>query len=413
MSQQEEYLARLPLDILNDVVYNMDVITVQQLQEACKGKSRYHAVYSECTSRLSITNYLDTHFGNGEKFMQAMSICGACIVGPRALEFFVPSRISENSSWDISMNYNDGNAFEFIDRMKAIGVVWITPKNEVRDLLVKGSGNITMDRFKYAYLLDYIRKLSDEMGYHLINAVNVTVAVRVRIRVDGDIISVDDAGFSNDSLVRESVWMCTGQVTFKSSTMAVRLSGERARFMAYYPKTFMNNHSSCLQALIGPYFSCHLYGKLTTDMKTYAWPNNVVTPPPIYDEQREEPMSTCVQSVPEWLSILQLGFKYERVPQLSMFGHGRCVADSESIWVEREECYGQGLAEVRRYVELLKQLRLSQGQLGLSTSTVSKIPLSRLQPWQTFEERRYEVSRNDTGVYIPSLWSHVFGQLMS
>jgi hypothetical protein len=410
MSNKIEYFATLPVDTLRDIMRLMDVVSAQKLRDVCKDKARYQLVLSECDRRLSQITYLDENFGHGKKFMQAMSICGACVVGPRATEFFVPSRISENSSWDISMNYNDGNAFEFVDRMKAIGVVWITPKNEVRNLFMNGAGDITMDKFKYAYVLRYIKELSNEMGYHLMDTVNLTIATRVRICVHDDIVSVHDAASSNDSLVRESVWMCIGYITSKSSTMTIRLSGERDRLMSYYPKAFINNHSSCLQALIGPYFSCHLYGKLTTNMKTYAWPNNVITPPPIYDEQDKDLEQEHIRLIPEWTYLSEIGFEYERVPQAFMFGRERAVLDDESIWLDREADYGEDSINVSRCVGLLKRLRLSQGQLGLSSSTVSKIPLGELQPWKKFEKRRYKVSHTATGIYIPSLWSYLFGQ---
>lgn len=63
MSHSQEYLAMLPLDILSDIIQNMDIVTVQELQKACKNDNRYEAVRSECTGRLSVTKYLDRHFG--------------------------------------------------------------------------------------------------------------------------------------------------------------------------------------------------------------------------------------------------------------------------------------------------------------------------------------------------------------
>lgn len=252
--------------------------------------------------------------------MEAMSKCGACIVGSKATGFFVRSTISDQSTWDISVNYNDPNVFEFIDDMKAIGVTWITPKEEIYQLFSKGSGNITMDKFKYMHLFDYMKQLSNEMGYHLLNMANAPTAVGVTVYVSGDIVEVHEARFDNDSFIRESVWTCTGTIPFKSSVMTIRLSGERSRFMSYYPKAFVNAHSSCVQAIIGPYFSCHLYGRMTCDMRTYAWPNNVLSPPRLYDQQRNAPMSVCVERVPEWVHLSERGFKYERVSDEFMYG---------------------------------------------------------------------------------------------
>jgi hypothetical protein len=403
MSRNTEYLALLPVDVLRDIVHKMDIITAEKLQETCRNNDRYGLVDSECARRLSTTVYLDEYFGNGSEFMKAMSKCGACITGPRASGFFVRSATANESIWEISVNYDDENAFEFLSDLSNIGVKWYTAKEEVTNLLNSKNGTLTLDRFKYASTLTHIMKLSKQLGFQICNSLSAN-GTRIRLFARYPILSISDAAFDDDSVVRESVWMCTGYKSTASGHMKIRLSGERGRFMGYYPKSVINDHSTYRQAILGPYFAYHLYGKLTCDMRTYQWGKNMIiatTPDSIY--------LTNSAAIPGSVAELTGEFKYEQTPNTPLTGRTRSVNDEESIWLEIvDKYYGERL-RVLRYVELLKQLKLLQSPGGLSSPTVNQMMLRVMQPWVPFRSRGRIPIRDTEGVYIPSLWASTFG----
>jgi hypothetical protein len=406
MSDNMEYLALLPVDVLGDIIHKMDVITAQKLQETCRNNDRYALVESECARRLSTTVYLDEYFGNGTEFMKAMSKCGACITGPRASGFFVRSSTANESIWEISVNYDDENAFEFLSDLSNIGVKWYTAKEEVTNLLNSKNGTLTLDRFKYASTLTHIMKLSKQLDFQICNSLSANGA-RIRLFARYPILSISDAAFDDDSVVRESVWMCTGYKSTASGHMKIRLSGERGRFMGYYPKSVINDHSTYRQAILGPYFAYHLYGKLTCDMLTYQWGKNMIiatTPNSIY--------LTNSAAIPGSVAELTGEFKYEPTPNTPLMGNFRSVTDSESIWLDTGNTYHHEQVDVYRYVELLKGLTLLQSPGGLSSSVVNQVRLTAMQPWVPFRNRHRMPIRDTEGVYIPSLWTSVFGDMV-
>lgn len=311
MSHNIEYLATVPTDILRDIVQELDAVSATELMKLCDSNSRYKLVALECKRRLSIPLYLSQTFGDGKRLLRAMAVCDAYIWGGKALGFYVTNKLSDSSSWNISVPRHSDRTAILMKTLEDMGVVWRTAVDDVRVILQKGCGETIMDSYKYRRYMREIHNLAiQEYGYYVDFVENIDTYKKVRISVNGKYVSVQRLGFHDDSFTRQCDWTCTGILERSGFTDRIRIGGEEFGCMS----AMINTHSSCMQAFISPHVSVHLYGKLACSMSTYGW---------------HERLQLTANSGPvAWNTIRRCGFKY-----MDALTVNRLVGDDESLTV--------------------------------------------------------------------------------
>lgn len=311
MSHNVEYLAAVPADVLRDIVQELDAVSATELMKLCGSNSRYKLVELECKRRLSVPLYLTQTFGDGEKLLRTMAACDAYIWGGKALGFYITNKLSDSSSWNISVPRHSDRTAILMKTLEDMGVVWRTAVDDVRVILQKGCGETIMDSYKYRRYMREIHNIAiQEYGYYVDFVENIDTSKKVRISVNGKYVSVQRLGFHDDSFTRQCDWTCTGILERSGFTDRIRIGGEEFGSM----DAMVNTHSSCMQAFISPHVSVHLYGKLACSMNTYGW----------YERLQLQANSGPIA----WNTIRRCGFRYIDAPSTS-----RDATDDESFTV--------------------------------------------------------------------------------
>lgn len=357
-----EYLSLLPAEILCGIIRGLDVVTVRSLAEATKWNKHYWFVSSECERRISVARYLSETFGDGHRLLRAMALCDAYIWGGKALGFFVCNRASDASTWDISVPNHGRNLHGFMMALEDLGVTWLTALEETREILTRGEGEITMDKWKWMRWSHELESTTRrDYGYEFSATLHHESFTNVKLHLERGKVSVQGQNYHQDSLTWSSDWMCVGEIKVGGAKVRVRLASEDQPRM----HTVMKHHSSCMQAIIAPHSACHLYGKLACSMETYGWRLNVEdfsrpTPrPQLYPSRFTKGLSEA------WRKLWCHGFEYVDDPV--RLGGLRCLAtDEQAILVEYPEHSGLPIEMAEADVDRMRYMRWFQTGINVS-----------------------------------------------
>jgi hypothetical protein len=341
-----DYLATLPYDIICEMVSHMGISTVDKLTNEVSylhnfkesEKNKYDGVKDACDNRKSVLKYLSKYFGDGVALLEAMSKYFVYISGSRSLNFFEEGHIREDSDWDFYVSNWPGHVIGIMKELEKLGVVWMTPTEEIADLKAAGKGSIVVESSKIEHL---IRK-----GSFMVQSGNLTDVMEavadsnvrnftINFERGNSSVTVNEVGdgYTSDKMT----CIIRGKLHHKGTVIRVQLISESrndSNASVVAPFTY---HSSCVQSFIGPYTACHMYGRLTSEGKSYGWRNHISRTARSRLSEYNPSIPVEVRSVPGWSKYTDRGFEYINPPEWNLGFELRSVEDHESIWLQYDE----------------------------------------------------------------------------
>jgi hypothetical protein len=342
-----DYLATLPYDIICEMVSHMGISTVDKLTNEVSylhnskesEKNKYDGVKDACGNRKSVVKYLSKHFGDGVALLEAMSKYFVYISGSRSLNFFEEGHIREDSDWDFYVSNWPGHVIGIMKELEKLGVVWMSPKEEMRDLKAVGKGSLVVESSKLEHLLrngsfaaedrDTVTDIADTI--QRVDVPNFTISFN-----NGDLSAVPNeagSGYTSDKMT----CIIRGKLHHKGTITRVQLISESRNDSNASIVAPFSYHSSCVQSFIGPYAACHMYGRLTSEGKSYGWRNNISMTARNRLSEYNPSIPVEVSSVPGWSKYTDRGFEYINPPEWNLGFELRSVEDHESIWLQYDE----------------------------------------------------------------------------
>lgn len=370
-----DYLASLPYDIISEMVSRMDISTVDNLKRQISFKwnyekpdsNKYKGVADACDDRKSVVKYLNKHFGDGVALLEAMSKYYTYISGSRSLEFFSEGHTDINSDWDFYVSTWPGHIAGIMKELEKLGVSWMSPEEEIDDLKKVGKGSLVLERAKFLYLLNKGRFGSSDGDIQgLIETMRHSSVDAVTLVIDGDNSTFKPTIPGDGYVSDKTVCIIRGKLTRKGRTTAVQLIVEHRDESKAAISSPFTYHSSCVQSVIGPYRAFHMYGRLTSENKSYGWRDN------ISDEAKErlgpyDPFASVdTKPVAGWSKYSSRGFEYITPPELTLGFELRNTCDDESVWLE----YSDHSEAPHDVVTLYTQLSKSVAWYQVATGTV-------------------------------------------
>lgn len=238
--------------------------------------------------RLSVNMYLGNYFPNVDMLFKSMIFNNAVISGSRAIEFFVPGCITENSDWDIYIADHDQKVTKFMDDMKSNGIKWITKVDEFKDLLDDDSEEITIAEkvigtFTEEDILlmeEYVRtaarilvnaKIQFELRLREVGKtraeMEITDKIYELIKYDGSIKYAKLGVGTYPDLIGISIK--SGILSYRKRKTKVQLIICRSQTTPL--DTIRNFHASITQCFISPCMACHMYSYDLYSKSSSVW----------------------------------------------------------------------------------------------------------------------------------------------
>lgn len=123
-SMESKDLSSLPSELLQEIFDGLSIAHCQSIKDSYANSERkddFEGVYQD---RVSLHRYFTSHGLNGKQMMKILANSHAFLIGSRALEFFVPGSITEDSDWNFIIKDSFAMKYEFMTLMETIGVVW-------------------------------------------------------------------------------------------------------------------------------------------------------------------------------------------------------------------------------------------------------------------------------------------------
>ena len=134
----EPFLDRLPIEVLIIIVDYLTITDSSALLESVKGIDRLEEIFLRVhRERISIRRYLRRGLKTMIPITKILTVTGACIYGPRAVDYFIPGAASPESSWSFLLPTNVVHLHSFVSLTQKGGVVWEEPDNLLIDRLFR------------------------------------------------------------------------------------------------------------------------------------------------------------------------------------------------------------------------------------------------------------------------------------
>lgn len=117
-------LSSLPSELLQEIFDDLPIADCQSIRDAHAKTTRKHDFENVYDDRVCLHRYFTRHGLNGKQMVDILTNTHAFLIGSRALEFFVPGSIAEDSDWNFIIENSLPMKYEFMKSMENIGVVW-------------------------------------------------------------------------------------------------------------------------------------------------------------------------------------------------------------------------------------------------------------------------------------------------
>lgn len=425
-STNVDYLATLPYDVISEMVSRMGISTVDSLKREISYKwnyenpdeNKYKGVSDACDNRKSVVKYLNKHFGDGVALLEAMSKYYVYISGSRSLDFFEEGYIDDDSDWDIYVSNWPGHVFGIMKELEKLGVAWMSPKDEIEDLKQMGTGSLVVESSKMDYLLrNNTFSMGDMDADELADRVRFANIVNFTIRLEEGTSSVQPNEAGDGYTSNTMTCIIRGKLVYKGKETRIQLiceSRDNSNASIVAPLTY---HSSCVQSFIGPYTACHMYGRLTSEGKSYGWRNNISTSARNRLSERTQFGDVEVQLVPGWSKYTDRGFSYVNPPEWSLGFELRNAEDGLSTWLEYKDHTAAPHDVVMLYTQVSKALtwfQVTDGTVPVRFPIKATHSHNRLEfeSWFNTDDAVTGDMREHFGRYIPHLKYEWRGDMM-
>jgi len=122
-------MADLPSEILSNIISNLSISDCENVTAALGTKDTI------LEHRKSIVRYLSAAFTNVHGLLATMFDFDCILSGSRALEYFIPGSISEDSDWDFFISDNGCSVESMLYSFEISGVVWEDPTDCIHRLM--------------------------------------------------------------------------------------------------------------------------------------------------------------------------------------------------------------------------------------------------------------------------------------
>lgn len=279
--------------------------------------------------------YLQHKFGKSDELLEAMSKATAYLSGSQAVDFFVPGSSKPTSDWDFYVPYHVGTITSFMCKLEDMGVSWKTEKDMFGIKLDSEPDGFVIS--SYDILRIEVDGIKDEatrrgLGFEL-HGFGPNRAEWFHVAVADGVMVVkphNEASIEYDEKMFSVV--ARGYLSRNNTETQVQILGEHRNSDFYTPSIF-GHHSSCTQAVIGPYMAFHIYGDMACNHESYPWPA-VLTQQHIHRSHNMQvlpkPEDKCV---PVWMKYEERGYTYIDAPRQGVRTDLRRISDDGVIRV--------------------------------------------------------------------------------
>lgn len=335
-----DYLATLPYELISELLSKMDITAVDGIDKQVSSTEdvtgRYSKVTAASAERRSILKYLNDNFGNGKKLLAAMGKSDVYISGSRSTEFFCPGSIGPRSDWDFFLPHDMLAMYNFMIALTDMGVTWLTPTDSFNRRLMNDGDSIIVSMRTLETLIDNgaIAKKAKDLDIKLGELSGDTALDHCNISVREGALNMElrEAEDGYEAMLGD-ICIIHGEIDRHGITTPVQLitqrqaKGDTCRVTVPY-----GFHSSVVQSFIGPVSAGHMYGKLTSEKKAYAWnvrksastEHNIARTSDIID----------TANVRQWNKYEDRGFEFMYPPEGKMDFSLRQIRDSMSHYTE-------------------------------------------------------------------------------
>jgi hypothetical protein len=278
-------LSSLPNELLQEIFDDLPITDCQSITDAHAKTTRKQDFVSVYDDRISLQRYFTRHGLDGKQMMDILVSTHAFLIGSKALEFFLPGSIVEDSDWNFIIEDSFAMKYEFMRSMESMGVVWhdLADKiqmrmirdlkdicalpDQIEDALIKLKDRVEHDDYEANTAIDDMLNSLNVLRVGLASSSYVamwyTTGEQIRsIQVDEDDLP-DHTGSRNET---------SGTIMIDGVKVNVTLSfnapfGGKKSLM----KFLHDMPLSISQCIVTGFGAVHLYGKDACKNISYRW----------------------------------------------------------------------------------------------------------------------------------------------
>lgn len=274
-------IARLPAKGLHEVITRLSIDDAKSLYQATSRSKQDSLVTKSCLWRLSVKEYIQSHLGDASIILRAMYQNFVYLSGSRALEFFRPGSIGNQSDWDFYAPNDFDLVSDFMHEMERVGVIWHSPLDRIQKLMRESGGTV---RLPYQAFCDVVasgalsQAATDKDFTIYDNPSNLDSRTRsqnVHIYTGDKTIIVDTGGIDDDygDILRRVI---RGELKTDMGKVEIQLMVEDRKH-PFDTSSIFKFHSSAVQCYLSAHVACHYYGKEASPGITHVWHDHVKT----------------------------------------------------------------------------------------------------------------------------------------
>lgn len=221
--------------------------------------------------RISMNLYLGQHFSHSEGLLKCMLINDIYLSGSRALNYFVPGSIGNDSDWDFYSQSKGDELFRFMEFMKSIGVKWVTSIEWFTEKLENDEceSGITTKQIENTHAI----ATTMSTNQNLLDVVN-KLATEARDNNEKDeeleIIVKNSKGKDKTFIIRHDVYAMFDIIygTFNNHGKKQRI---QLMIGTQGLQTIMRFYTSVVQCVITGFCAAHMYAKDAYNRQSRIW----------------------------------------------------------------------------------------------------------------------------------------------
>jgi hypothetical protein len=252
--------------------------------DAHTNTTRKHDFETLYKDRISLQRYFTNNGFNGKEMINILATSHAFVIGPRALEFFVPQTIGSESGWNFYIDNSEIKVYKFMRSMEKIGVVWDDLITRIQQRIINHQEEVCGTQHDFEIAFNELSKTIDEntedgIGlHHMIEEyqyIQSEVLSSDRIIFwhgdDGSIISspVNEENQHRGHDCRNEVH---GSIMIDGNKIPITLCLNRAYGKGFDVVKFLHKYRlSIMQCMLTGFGAIHLYGKEACKKISYKW----------------------------------------------------------------------------------------------------------------------------------------------
>jgi hypothetical protein len=221
--------------------------------------------------RISMNLYLGQHFSDSEGLLKCMLINDIYLSGSRALNYFVPGSIDDNSDWDFYSQSTGNEVFRFMEFMKTIGVKWMTSMEWFTEKLENDEcvSGITAKQIKNLRAM-MAANVPDKITFDAIHKLTVQSKIYENTDEEFTIKVKNSKGKDKIFIVRHDIYanfdIIYGTFSDHGKTQRIQLMiGSQGL------QTIMRFYTSVVQCVITGFCAAHMYAKDAYNRQSRLW----------------------------------------------------------------------------------------------------------------------------------------------